>query len=313
MPFKFLNGKKFYFFINKFKNPEENIQMKIRKAVFPVAGLGTRFLPATKAMPKEMLPVVDKPLIQYAVEEALSAGIEQIIFVTGRGKSALEDHFDYSYRLQNALSVKGKSSLLESVINIVPESGTIIYTRQNEAKGLGHAIWCARDVVGDEPFAVLLADDLIKSKKPVLKQMINEFDRIRASIVAIEEVDPSETDKYGIVKSKEMGNGIVQVEKMVEKPKPEEAPSNLAIIGRYILTPKIFDLLGQTEKGARGEIQLTDAMAELMNFQPVFGYKFNGKRFDCGNKAGFQKANFAFCMDQKEIREELLDFVKSYF
>lgn len=286
--------------------------MKIRKAVFPVAGLGTRFLPATKSMPKEMLPVVDKPLIQYAVEEALEAGIEQIIFVTGRGKSALEDHFDYSYRLQNNLEAKGKNKLLESVVNIVPESGTIIYTRQNEAKGLGHAIWCARDVVGDEPFAVLLADDLIKSKKPVLKQMINEFDRVRASIAAVEEVSPQETEKYGILDFKEMANSLVQVKGMVEKPKPEEAPSNLAIIGRYILTPKIFEILGKTGHGAGGEIQLTDAMVKLMDSQPVYGYRFEGERFDCGSKAGFQKANFAFCMDNQEIKDQLLEFVKDY-
>lgn len=286
--------------------------MKIRKAVFPVAGLGTRFLPATKSMPKEMLPVVDKPLIQYAVEEALEAGIEQIIFVTGRGKSALEDHFDYSYRLQNNLEAKGKNKLLESVVNIVPESGTIIYTRQNEAKGLGHAIWCARDVVGDEPFAVLLADDLIKSKKPVLKQMINEFDRVRASIAAVEEVLPEETEKYGILDFKEMANSLVQVKGMVEKPKPEEAPSNLAIIGRYILTPKIFEILGKTGHGAGGEIQLTDAMVKLMESQPVYGYRFEGERFDCGSKAGFQKANFAFCMDNQEIKDQLLEFVKDY-
>lgn len=286
--------------------------MKIRKAVFPVAGLGTRFLPATKAMPKEMLPVVDKPLIQYAVEEALDAGIEQIIFVTGRGKSALEDHFDYSYRLQTNLHEKGKNELLEKVINIVPESGTIIYTRQNEAKGLGHAIWCARDVVGDEPFAVLLADDLIKAEKPVLKQMINEFDRVRASIAAVEEVDPSQTDKYGIVDSVEMEDSLVKVKGMVEKPKPSEAPSNLAIIGRYILTPKIFEILGNTDKGAGGEIQLTDAMVTLMESQPIFGYRFDGRRFDCGSKAGFQKANFAFCMDQPEIKDELMEFLKEY-
>lgn len=286
--------------------------MKIRKAVFPVAGLGTRFLPATKAMPKEMLPVVDKPLIQYAVEEALAAGIEQIIFVTGRGKEALEDHFDYSHRLQHTLMSKGKDDLLKSVVNLVPESGTIIYTRQNEAKGLGHAIWCARDVVGDEPFAVLLADDLIKAKEPVLKQMINEFDRVRASIAAVEEVDPKDTDKYGIVDSIDMGNSLVQVKGMIEKPKPEDAPSNLAIIGRYILTPKIFDILGNTKEGAGGEIQLTDAMCQLMQYQPVFGYNFKGTRFDCGSKAGFQKANFAFCMDQPEIREPLIEFVKQY-
>ena len=286
--------------------------MKIRKAVFPVAGLGTRFLPATKAMPKEMLPVVDKPLIQYAVEEALAAGIEQIVFVTGRGKGALEDHFDYSYRLQTNLKEKGKLDLLERVVNIVPNSGTIIYTRQHEAKGLGHAILCARDVVGDEPFAVLLADDLIKSRESVLKQMINEFDRVRGSIVALEEVGTEDTSKYGIVDSVEMGNDLVEIKGMVEKPAPEEAPSNLAIIGRYILTPKIFELLEKTGLGAGNEIQLTDAMVNLLDYQPVFGYRFKGERFDCGSKSGFQKANFAFCMENEGIKEELLSYVKDY-
>jgi UTP--glucose-1-phosphate uridylyltransferase len=284
--------------------------MKIKKAVFPVAGLGTRFLPATKAMPKEMLPVVDKPLIQYAVEEALSAGIEQIIFVTGRGKTALEDHFDHSYRLEHTLISKEKNDLLKQVQEIIPESGTIVYTRQNQPLGLGHAIWCARDIIGDEPFAVLLADDLIMAGTSVLGQMISKFERLRATVVAVEEVDRNETDKYGIISGTDCGDKMVEIKGMVEKPKPENAPSNLAIIGRYILTPKIFELLEKQQKGAGGEIQLTDAMALLLSDQPIYGYKFDGKRFDCGSKAGFLKANIAFALENAKIREELLPYIK---
>lgn len=284
--------------------------MKIKKAIFPVAGLGTRFLPATKAMPKEMLPVVDKPLIQYAVEEALSAGIEQIIFVTGRGKSALEDHFDHSFRLEQTLISKEKDDLLKQVQEIIPESGTIVYTRQNQPLGLGHAIWCARDIIGDEPFAVLLADDLIMSDTTVLGQMISKFERIRASVVAIEEVNKSETDKYGIIDGIEAGDDMVEIKGMIEKPKPENAPSNLAIIGRYILTPKIFELLGRQQRGAGGEIQLTDAMAVLLQDQPIYGYKFNGKRFDCGSKAGFLKANIAFALENADIKKELIPYLR---
>lgn len=285
--------------------------MKVRKAVFPVAGLGTRFLPATKAMPKEMLPVVDKPLIQYAVEEALAAGIEQIIFVTGRGKQALEDHFDHSHRLEQTLMEKSKDKLLKAVLDIVPESGTIIYTRQNQPLGLGHAIWCARDVVGDEPFAVLLADDLIQSDTPVLAQMVKKFDRLRASIAAVEEVEPSQTDQYGILDAVPMEEDMVRVKAMVEKPKPEEAPSNLAIIGRYVLTPKIFDMLSEKQPGAGGEIQLTDAMANLLSEQPIFGYRFSGKRFDCGSKVGFQKANIAFSLERPDMRDELMTYMQT--
>ncbi|MCP4118318.1 MAG: UTP--glucose-1-phosphate uridylyltransferase GalU [Desulfobacteraceae bacterium] len=284
--------------------------MKIRKAVFPVAGLGTRFLPATKAMAKEMLPVVDKPIIQYAVEEALEAGIEQIIFVTGRGKKALEDHFDHSFELELSLRNKKKNDLLKQVEQLVPETGTIVYTRQNEPLGLGHAIWCARDIVGDEPFAVLLADDLIKSKQPVLSQMIQRFDRLRASIAAVMEVDKDQTDKYGILDAEAIEDNVVRVRGMVEKPPPGEAPSNLAIIGRYILTPKIFHFLGKKQTGAGGEIQLTDAMEQLLKTQPVFGYKFEGTRFDCGDKAGFQMANLAYAMEHPEIREKLLAFIQ---
>jgi len=284
--------------------------LKIKKAVFPVAGLGTRFLPATKALPKEMLPVVDKPLIQYAVEEALNAGIEQIIFVTGRGKTALEDHFDKSYELEDILRSKNKDEDLKAVLSLVPETGTIVYTRQNEPLGLGHAIWCARDVVGDEPFAVLLADDLVKSKTPVLSQMIQRFCRLRASMVAVMEVPSEDTDKYGIIRGKDIEDNVIQIDGLVEKPKPSEAPSNLAIIGRYILTPEIFSILGEKKKGAGNEIQITDAMEILLKKQPIFGYRFEGRRFDCGNKAGFQMANVAFALDRPDIRDRLLPFLR---
>lgn len=281
--------------------------MKIKKAVFPVAGLGTRFLPATKAMPKEMLPVVDKPLIQYAVEEALASGIEQIIFVTGSGKSALEDHFDTNRELERILKEKQKDTLLRSVQSIVPESLNIVYTRQSKPLGLGHAIWCARDIVGDEPFAVLLADDLLQSEVPPLYQMINEFDRLRSSMVAAMEVPSEETHKYGIIDPGLEIGGTVQVVNMIEKPRPKEAPSNLAVIGRYILTPRIFKHLERHQKGAGDEIQLTDAMSALLAEQPIFGYKFKGKRYDCGDKVGFQVANMAFALERPEMREELIE------
>lgn len=284
--------------------------MKIKKAVFPVAGLGTRFIPATKAMAKEMLPVVDKPIIQYAVEEAFAAGIEQIIFVTGRGKKALEDHFDKSFEIEHALKEKGKEDLLMQIQELVPRTGTIVYTRQHEPLGLGHAIWCARDIVGDEPFAVLLADDLIQTDKPVLSEMVKKFDRLRASIVAVMEVEKDQTDKYGILDAQQVEEDIVKINDMVEKPKPDEAPSNLAIIGRYILTPKIFEFLGKKEKGANGEIQLTDAMKTLLKEQPIYGYKFNGQRFDCGDKVGFQMANMAFALERPDMRDRLIKFIK---
>ncbi len=283
--------------------------MKIKKAVFPVAGLGTRFLPATKAMAKEMLTVVDKPIIQYAVEEAFDAGIEQIIFVTGRGKKALEDHFDRSFELEMTLEKKKKLDTLKMIQELVPKTGSIMYTRQNEPKGLGHAIWCARHIIGDEPFAVLQADDLIQSPKPVLSKMISHFDRFRASIVAVMEVDKQETDKYGILDAEVIEDDVVRVRGMIEKPSPEEAPSNLAIIGRYILTPRIFDYLGQKNTGAGGEIQLTDAMEQLLKEQPIFGYKFDGTRFDCGDKAGFQMANLAFAMERPDLRDKLTKFI----
>ena len=284
--------------------------MKVRKAVFPVAGLGTRFLPATKAMAKEMLPIVDKPLIQYAVEEAYASGITEIIFVTGAGKSAIENHFDHTCELEHTLMARGKDTQLKEIHALIPESGSIIYTRQNQPLGLGHAIWCARNIVGNEPFAVLLADDLIKAKKPVLKQMIEKFEELQASIVSVVEVEQKDTAKYGILDADPLVNSITKVRGLVEKPSPDKAPSNLAIIGRYILTPEIFTILAGKEVGAGGEIQITDAMARLLDTQAIYGYRFEGTRFDCGNKAGFQMANLAFSMERPDMRERLLPFIQ---
>ncbi len=284
--------------------------MKVRKAVFPVAGLGTRFLPATKAMAKEMLPIVDKPLIQYAVEEAYASGITQIIFVTGAGKEAIENHFDHSCELEHMLMARGKDAQLKAVHSLIPESGSIIYTRQNQPLGLGHAIWCARNIVGNEPFAVLLDDDLIKAEKPVLKQMIEKFDELQSSIVSVVEVERRDTSKYGILDANPLVDSVTRIHGLVEKPQPEKAPSNLAIIGRYILTPEIFDILENKEVGAGGEIQITDAMARLLKSQDIYGYRFQGTRFDCGNKAGFQMANLAFSFDRADMREKLLPFIR---
>lgn len=286
--------------------------MIIRKAVFPVAGLGTRFLPATKAVAKEMLPVVDKPLIQYAVEEAYASGITQIIFVTGAGKQAIENHFDHACELEQMLMARGKASQLKQSLSLIPESGSIIYTRQNQPLGLGHAIWCARNIVGNEPFAVVLADDLIRANKPVLQQMIEKFDQLQSSIVAVVEVDRQDTAKYGIVDAAAPIDGITPINGLVEKPAPDDAPSNLAIIGRYILTPEIFDILEDKTVGAGGEIQITDAMARLLNTQAVYGFRYEGMRFDCGNKAGFQMANLAFAMERPEIRDHLEPFIRSW-
>jgi len=284
--------------------------MKVRKAVFPVAGLGTRFLPATKAMAKEMLPIVDKPLIQYAVEEAYASGITEIIFVTGAGKNAIENHFDHTCELEHMLMARGKDAELKQIHALIPESGSISYTRQNQPLGLGHAIWCARNLVGNEPFAVLLADDLIKAEKPVLKQMIEKFDALQSSIVSVVEVAPQDTSKYGILDADPLVDGVTKIRGLVEKPAPEKAPSNLAIIGRYILTPEIFTILENKEVGAGGEIQITDAMARLLKTQDIYGYRYKGTRFDCGNKAGFQMANLAFSLDRPDIRERLLPFIR---
>lgn len=283
--------------------------MKVRKAVFPVAGLGTRFLPATKAMPKEMLPVVDKPLIQYAVEEALKAGIEDIIFVTGKGKQAIEDHFDHYCELEHTLMARSKEALLREITTLVPESGRLVYTRQNEPLGLGHAIWCARNVVGNEPFAVLLADDLIKARTPVLKQMMERFVDIQCSMVCVEEVDRQATASYGILDADAPNDSLTKIRGLVEKPAPEDAPSNLAIIGRYILTPEIFDILANKETGAGNEIQITDAMAKLLDTQSIYGFSYEGARFDCGTKVGFQMANLSFALDRQDMRDRLLPFI----
>ncbi len=268
------------------------MNQKIRKAVFPVAGLGTRFLPATKASPKEMLPVVDKPLIQYCVEEAVAAGIDTMIFVTGRTKNVIMDHFDKAYELENELTIRGKTEILQMVRGMVPPNVSFVFIRQPEALGLGHAVLCAKSVVGDEPFAVILADDLITNRHGdgCMSQMVEQYDKNQCSILGVERVNPQETDKYGIVKTKEVSPSVGQVELIIEKPAPERAPSNLGVVGRYILTPAIFEKIETTERGAGGEIQLTDAIAALMTDEQVLAYEFEGKRYDCGSKLGYLQA-----------------------
>ncbi|MCG8691491.1 MAG: UTP--glucose-1-phosphate uridylyltransferase GalU [Minwuiales bacterium] len=283
----------------------------IRKAVFPVGGLGTRFLPATKSMPKEMLPVVDKPLIQYAVEEAQGAGIEEFIFVTGRGKSAIEDHFDYSYELQDTLADRDKTEMLAAINAWMPPAGQVAYTRQQEPLGLGHAVWCARNLVGDEPFAVLLADDLILSKTPCLKQMIDRQQQAGGNMLAVMDVRPEHTSRYGILDPGDDDGTLVQVRGMVEKPDPAKAPSTAAVIGRYVLQPEVFDHLSSHETGAGGEIQLTDAMARMIGGAPFHGYRFEGTRFDCGDKVGFLHANLAFAMARPDMAAEVGAIVRS--
>lgn len=284
----------------------------VRKAIFPVGGLGTRFLPATKSMPKEMLPVVDKPLIQYAVEEARAAGIEEFIFVTGRGKSAIEDHFDHAFELQSMLGDRGKEEALKVVEATIPQPGQFSYTRQQEPLGLGHAVWCARNFVGMEPVAVLLADDLILNGKGCLKQMVDAYNRVGGNMVAAMEVSREETQSYGVITPGEVNDRLIEVRGLVEKPKPEEAPSNYAIIGRYILQPKVFEDLARFEKGAGGEIQLTDAMARQLGLQPFNGFLFEGHRFDCGNKAGFLEANIAYALDRPDMADAVRSFLKNY-
>jgi len=281
----------------------------LRKAVFPVAGLGTRFLPATKAMPKEMLTVVDKPLIQYAVEEALEAGIEQIIFVTGRGKGALEDHFDVSYELESTMRARGKSMMLIDGIRQKP--GSPVYIRQQEPLGLGHAVWCARDIVGDEPFAVLLPDELMVGTPGFLKQMVQAYERLGGNFIGALEVDPSETDKYGIITPGAVDGRITEVKAVVEKPPRGTAASNLMTPGRYILQPEVMKILDNPVRGAGGEIQLTDAMAQLIGKQPFHGYTFDGRRFDCGDKAGYIQANFALALEREDIGPVVREFAKS--
>ena len=277
---------------------------RIKKAVFPVAGLGTRFLPATKANPKEMLPVVDKPLIQYAAEEAVAAGVTELIFITGRNKRSIPDHFDKAYELETELEMRGKSRMLDQVRDVVPANVTCIYIRQAEPLGLGHAVLCARPVVGDQPFAVMLADDLIDGgEKGCLQQMVEAYDRYGASVLGVQRVDPTQTEKYGIVKTTSVGERISKVEAIVEKPKPSDAPSNLAVVGRYILTPHIFDLLETTGKGAGGEIQLTDGIASLLAEEDVMAWEFEGRRFDCGDKLGYLEATVEHALKHPELRE----------
>ncbi|MDD1453050.1 UTP--glucose-1-phosphate uridylyltransferase GalU [Sphingomonas sp. H160509] len=278
----------------------------LRKAVFPVAGLGTRFLPATKAMPKEMLTVVDKPLIQYAVEEALEAGIEQIIFVTGRNKGALEDHFDISYELEDTMRSRGKS--LDAISNIRMKPGSPVYVRQQEPLGLGHAVWCAREIVGDEPFAVLLPDELMVGKPGFMKQMVEAYNQVGGNVIGALEVPDSETDKYGIISPGAIDGRLTEVTALIEKPKRGTAPSNLMIPGRYILQPEVMRILETQQKGAGGEIQLTDAMAQLIGNQSFHGFTFDGQRYDCGDKAGYIQANLAIALARGDIGPAIREF-----
>ena len=278
---------------------------KVKKAIFPVGGLGTRFLPATKAMPKEMLPIVDKPLIQYAVEEAQSAGIEEFIFVTGRGKSAIEDHFDISFELETLLSRQDKKKSLETTESCRMKPGQIFYTRQQEPLGLGHAVWCARHFFHDEPVAVLLADDFMVGEKPCLQQMVQAYEKTGGSMVALMEVPPSQVNRYGIIKGTSRDDSLIEVTEMVEKPTPAEAPSNLAIMGRYILHGDIFRHLETQKPGSGGEIQLTDAMASMMGTHPFYGYEFEGRRFDCGHKAGMVMATLNRALSRSDMKEEI--------
>jgi UTP--glucose-1-phosphate uridylyltransferase len=274
---------------------------RIRKAVFPVGGLGTRFLPATKSIPKEMLPVVDKPLIQYAVEEAQAAGIEEFIFVTGHGKTAIEDHFDHSGEFEQALEKGGKTEALRALRECLPKPGQVVYTRQQEPLGLGHAVWCARQLIGNEPFAVLLADDLVLADTPCLKQMIEVYEKLDGNIVAVVDVLGNQTHRYGILDVVSDDGRIAKAKGLVEKPAPEAAPSTLAIIGRYILQPPVLDRLGEMRRGAGGEIQLTDAMAATIGSVPFHGFRFNGRRFDCGDKLGFLEANLTYAARRADI------------
>ena len=280
---------------------------KLRKAVFPVGGLGTRFLPATKAMPKEMLPVVDKPLIQYAVDEAREAGIAQMIFVTGRGKSALEDHFDISYELESTMSQRGKS--LDAIAGTRFKPGEVIYVRQQEPIGLGHAIWCARHIIGDDPFAIFLPDELMVGEPGCMKQMVEAYEQVGGNIVCGYEVAADQTDKYGIVTPGKIDGPLVEVLGLVEKPAPGTAKSNLMIPGRYILQPEVMRVLETQGRGAGNEIQLTDAMAQMIGTQPFHAYKFGGRRYDCGDKAGFIMANIALALDREDLAPTVRAFL----
>jgi len=283
----------------------------IKKAVFPVAGLGTRFLPATKANPKEMLPVVDKPLIQYAVEEAMQSGITELIFVTGRNKRSIEDHFDKNVELEASLMASNKSLLLESIRSIIPSHVKCIYTRQSEPLGLGHAVLQTKTIINDEPFAVLLADDLTDAKTPVLKQLISQHQKEQASVIAIEDIPKDKTFQYGIVDVSTSKDNLYKINSIVEKPQPKDAPSTLGVIGRYVFNPEIFDCLEKIKPGKGGEIQLTDAIQTLLSQQSIFAYQFEGKRYDCGDKLGFMKANIEFSKRHPEIGKEFIEFLKS--
>lgn len=283
----------------------------IKKCVFPVAGMGTRFLPATKASPKEMLPIVDKPLIQYAVEEAVEAGCTEMVFITGRNKRSIEDHFDKAYELETELELRQKDKLLAHVRDILPSNITCLYIRQTEALGLGHAVLCAQAAVGDEPFAVILADDLIDAPKGALKQMVDVYNQSGNSVLGVETVDPSQTGSYGIVEVEQLKN-YQRIINIVEKPKPEEAPSNLAVVGRYILTPRIFDLLTNLPRGAGGEIQLTDGIARLLDHEFVLAHAFDGKRYDCGSKLGYLEATVAYGLKHPETGEQFKELLKQY-
>ena len=284
----------------------------VRTAVFPVGGLGTRFLPATKAMPKEMLTVVDKPLIQYAVEEAQAAGVERFVFVTGRGKSVIDDHFDHSIELEQTLAARGKRDVLDHLKAGLPNPGQIYQTRQMEPAGLGHAVWCARALVGDEPFAVLLADDLILGRTPCLKQMVDTFNETGGNVIATMEVPRAETGRYGVIDAGGAGGELLPVLGLVEKPKPQDAPSNLAVIGRYILLPDVFEHLSRHDRGAGGEIQLTDAMARMIGTHPFHGLRFEGRRFDCGDKLGYLEANLAFGLARDDLADALRHTLARY-
>jgi UTP--glucose-1-phosphate uridylyltransferase len=283
---------------------------KVRKAIIPAAGLGTRFLPATKAMPKEMLPIVDKPTIQYIVEEAVASGIEDIIIVTGKGKRAIEDHFDNAWELEQNLVEKEKYDLLERV-QYSTNLADIHYIRQKEPKGLGHAVWCARNFIGNEPFAVLLGDDIVQSDTPCLKQLINQYEETFSSVIGVQQVPEAETHRYGIIDPSSQEGRRYQVSNFVEKPKPGTAPSNLAIMGRYILTPEIFMFLDRQETGAGGEIQLTDAIQKLNEIQRVFAYNFEGKRYDVGEKLGFVKTTVEFALQHEDLHDDMLNYLKN--
>lgn len=284
---------------------------KITKAVFPVAGMGTRFLPATKASPKEMLPIVDKPLIQYAVDEAISAGITELIFITGRNKRSIEDHFDKAYELETELELKNKTKLLDIVQNILPSNVNCIYIRQAEALGLGHAVLTASSVVGNEPFAVILADELIDASPGALAQMIDVYNQTGSSVLGVNEVPPDEVSSYGIIKLADKSLKYKKIEKIVEKPKKEDAPSNLAAVGRYILTPRIFNELRNTQRGVGGEIQLTDAISEVLNYEAIFAHVIEGKRYDCGSKLGYLEATIGFGLKHPEVGNEFREYLKA--